>query len=84
MPVEVRKKLGVEPGAELEWEEKDGQIVVRRAGGSTWEEVRRALFPEGPPPPITVEQMNEVIGDAIAEDDQRILSQSREPKRARR
>jgi antitoxin PrlF len=47
VPVEVRKKLGVGPGSVLEWEEQDGQVVVRRAGRFTSEDVHQALFPQG-------------------------------------
>lgn len=47
VPVEVREKLGVGPGSVLEWEEQDGQLVVRRAGRYTSEEINQALFPKG-------------------------------------
>ena len=46
VPAEIRKKLGVGPGSVLEWEEQGDQVVVRRAGRYTSEEVHRALFPE--------------------------------------
>jgi AbrB family looped-hinge helix DNA binding protein len=49
VPAEVRRKLGLGPGSVLEWDEQDGEIVVRRAGVYTSEDVHRALFPEGPP-----------------------------------
>ena len=49
VPAEVRRKLGVEPGSVLEWDEQGGAVVVRKAGRYTWEDVHRALFPEGPP-----------------------------------
>ncbi len=49
VPVEVRQKLGVGPGSILEWEEQDDQIVVRRAGRYTSEEVHQAVFPGGTP-----------------------------------
>jgi antitoxin PrlF len=45
VPAEVRKKLGVGPGSVLEWEERDDEIVVRRAGKRTSIEVHAALFP---------------------------------------
>jgi antitoxin PrlF len=48
IPAEVRKKLGVGPGSVLEWEELGGQVVVRRAGRHSSEEVHRALFPQAP------------------------------------
>ena len=47
VPVEVREKLGVGPGSVLEWEEQDGQLVVRRAGRFTSEDIHRALFSAG-------------------------------------
>jgi AbrB family looped-hinge helix DNA binding protein len=47
VPAEVRKKLGVGPGSVLEWDEQNDQVVVRRAGRYTSEDVHRALFPEG-------------------------------------
>jgi hypothetical protein len=31
----------------LEWDEQDDQVVVRRAGRYTSEDVHRVLFPEG-------------------------------------
>lgn len=50
VPAEVRKKLGVGPGSVLEWEEQGDQVVVRRSGRHTSEEVHQALFPDGKPP----------------------------------
>lgn len=49
VPAEVRKKLGVGPGSVLEWDEQDGQVVVRRAGRYSSEDIHRVLFPEGAP-----------------------------------
>lgn len=63
VPAEVRKKLGIGPGAVLEWEEKDGAYIVRRAGRYTWQDIRTALFPDGPPKSISVEEMDEAIED---------------------
>ena len=57
VPAEVRRKLGVGPGAVIEWDEADGQIVVRRAGRFTSEEINRALFPARAPEPHTVDEM---------------------------
>ncbi|MEO7521883.1 MAG: AbrB/MazE/SpoVT family DNA-binding domain-containing protein, partial [Gemmatimonas sp.] len=42
-PAEVRRKLGLDPGAVVEWEEKDGRVIVRRAGRFTSEDIHRAL-----------------------------------------
>ena len=46
VPAEVRKKLSVGPGSVLEWDEENDQVVVRRAGRYSSEEVHAVLFPE--------------------------------------
>lgn len=48
VPAEVRRKLGVGPGSMLEWESDGGQIVVRRAGRFSSEDIHRALFAKVP------------------------------------
>jgi len=48
VPAEVRRRLGLGPGSVLEWEVEDGQVVVRRAGRHSFEEIHRALFPRKP------------------------------------
>jgi len=48
IPAEIRKRLGIGPGSMIEWEEKDDQVVVRRAGRYTSEDVHAALFPRKP------------------------------------
>jgi AbrB family looped-hinge helix DNA binding protein len=60
VPAEVRRKLGIGPGAVLEWDEVDGRMVVRRAGRYTFEDVHKALFKK-PPKPKTIEEMKEGI-----------------------
>ena len=61
VPAAVRQKLGVGPGSFVEWQEEDGKVVVRKAGKFTFEDIHRVLFPNGPPPPVTVEEMDEGI-----------------------
>ena len=61
VPAEVRRKLGLGPGSVLEWDEEDGKVVVRRVGRYTSDEMHKALFPNGPPPHRTVEEMDEGI-----------------------
>lgn len=67
VPASVRKKLGIGPGTVLEWDEEEGKIVVRRAGRFTSEEIRKALFPEGPPKRRTLEEMDEGIRKYVKE-----------------
>lgn len=47
VPAAVRQMLGLTPGSVLEWQESDGQIVVRRAARATTQDVFEALFPDG-------------------------------------
>jgi AbrB family looped-hinge helix DNA binding protein len=58
VPAEIRQRLGVGPGSVLEWDELDDQVVVRRAGRYSSEEVHSALFPDGhsPPPPVDAKE----------------------------
>lgn len=48
VPAEVRRKLGLGPGSVIEWQEVGEQMMVRRAGTFSSEEVHRALFPKVP------------------------------------
>jgi AbrB family looped-hinge helix DNA binding protein len=44
VPAEIRRRLGIGPGSVLVWEVRDGEVVVRRAGTCTSEEIHAALF----------------------------------------
>lgn len=48
VPAEVRRKLGVGPGAVLEWDMQGEVVVVRRAGLHSSQEVHRAVFGKVP------------------------------------
>ena len=48
VPAVVRRRLGVGPGSVLEWEEDGEQIIVRRAGRHSSDEIHRALFSKAP------------------------------------
>lgn len=61
VPAEIRQKLGVGPGAVLEWEEQNDHVIVRRAGRYTSEDLHRALFPEGPVKPRSVGEVKDGI-----------------------
>jgi bifunctional DNA-binding transcriptional regulator/antitoxin component of YhaV-PrlF toxin-antitoxin module len=59
---EIRKKLGVGPDSLLEWLEQGEEVIVRRAGRSSFEDVHAALFPEGAAPaPKTTQELKEGI-----------------------
>ena len=71
VPAEVRRKLGIGPGSTLDWDEDGGKIVVRRSGKVSFEDMRKALFPNGPPKPRTLEELKEAIPQYIRERDAR-------------
>jgi len=48
VPVEVRRKLGIGPGSILEWDEEGENVVVRRAGRHTSEDLHHAVFTRPP------------------------------------
>jgi AbrB family looped-hinge helix DNA binding protein len=49
IPARVRQKLGIGPGSVLEWDEEGGNIVVRRIGQYSFEDVHKAVFSQGRP-----------------------------------
>ncbi len=65
VPAEIRRKLGVGPGSVIEWDERQGEIIVRRAGRHTLEEAHKALFPEGPPPRKSLKELREGVRNYI-------------------
>lgn len=50
VPAKVRRRLGIGPGAVLEWTEEGDAVVVRKAGRFSSEDVHRALFVKTPRP----------------------------------
>ena len=48
VPAKVRQRLGVGPGSVLEWDEEGDQVVVRKAGRYTSDDIHRALFKTRP------------------------------------
>jgi AbrB family looped-hinge helix DNA binding protein len=67
VPAEIRKKLGVGPGSVIEWEDRDGEIVVRRASRYSSEDIHKALFPGGAPPRKSLKELKEGIEKHIRE-----------------
>ena len=60
VPAKVRRKLGIGPGSVLEWDDDGEQVVVRRAGRFTSEDVYQALF-STPPKPRTLRELKEGV-----------------------
>jgi antitoxin PrlF len=67
VPAEIRRKLGIGPGSILAWEADGDKVFVRRVGRYSWEDIHRALFPDGPPKPRTLEELKEGISQYIRE-----------------
>jgi antitoxin PrlF len=60
VPASIRRKLGVGPGSVLEWDDDGENIVVRRAGRYSSEDVHRAVF-RTPPKPRTLADLKEGV-----------------------
>jgi AbrB family looped-hinge helix DNA binding protein len=61
VPLDIRRRLGIGPGSILEWDEEDGQIVVRRSARFSSEDIHQALFEKRAPKPRTIADMKEGI-----------------------
>jgi len=59
VPADIRRRLGIGPGSVLEWEEQADQIVVRRAGSYSSEDIHRALFPTKPPKTRSLDELKD-------------------------
>ena len=64
VPAEVRRKLGIGPGSQLEWSAEGEKIVVRRAGRYTSADVYRALFVT-PPKRRSLKELKEGIREYV-------------------
>lgn len=64
VPARVRQRLGVGPGSVLEWDEEGGQVIVRKAGRYSSEDIHRVLFSQTPNP-RTLDEMKTGIRQHI-------------------
>lgn len=60
VPASVRRKLAIGPGSVLEWHEDGDQVVVRRAGRFTSEEIHRSVF-KSPPATRTLSELKDGV-----------------------
>lgn len=65
IPATIRKRLGIGPGSMIEWDERAGEIVVRRSGQYDSEQIHRELFGEAAPEPHSLEELKTGIRDHI-------------------
>jgi AbrB family looped-hinge helix DNA binding protein len=61
VPVDVRRKLGVGPGSVLEWDEEGANIIVRRVGRFSSDDIHRALFGKRAPKKKSLEELKEGV-----------------------
>jgi antitoxin PrlF len=67
VPAQVRRDLGAGPGETLEWEKRDGEYVVRKAGGMTFAEMRQKLWGNRKFKRVSLKEMDEAIARGIIE-----------------
>lgn len=72
VPKEVRDFLGLEEGTQVEWTVEDGKATVKRKRKLRAIDLLGMLGPS-PVGPVSVEEMNEAIGDGIVERYERSL-----------
>lgn|GEM_PF-561447 len=84
---EVLEHLGLQPGSRVEVDllpnGKVGLVGVCEPGESTWSELWASLPPYAGEP-VALEQMDEAIVAYLGADDERIVSEARERRAARR
>ena len=60
IPARIRRKLGLTPGATVEWCERGDEVIVRRASKYSSLEIHKAVFTT-PPARRSIEDMDEGI-----------------------
>jgi len=65
IPAEVRRRLGLTAGSVVEWDAEGDRVFVRRVGKYTSLDIHKAIFPKGPPPRRSIEEMDEAIAEYI-------------------
>lgn len=61
VPAEVRRRLGLGPGSVIEWEADGEQVVVRRKGRYSSQDIHNVLFPGGAPKRRSVTELKQGI-----------------------
>jgi AbrB family looped-hinge helix DNA binding protein len=70
LPKQVRDELGLQPGDKVEFEKRDGRYVLRRRNRSALEFA--GILQRPGDRTLTVEEMDQAVGAALAEDNERI------------
>ncbi len=67
VPAAIRRKLGVAPGSTLQWIERGDEVVVKKRGQYTFEDIHKELFPNGPPKRRSLKELKQGIEAYIRE-----------------
>jgi AbrB family looped-hinge helix DNA binding protein len=70
LPKDVRQELGLKAGDKVEFEKVDGRYVLRPRNRSILE--LAGILHQPGMKAMTIEEMDEALGQALAEDDERI------------
>ncbi len=67
IPARIRKRLGLGPGSVIEWEEdrNEDSVTVKKAAEYTLDDLHTNIFPNGPPKPIDLKDMDLAIESYI-------------------
>lgn len=76
IPKEIRDRLGLEAGTRIEWSIENGKATLRPRKIRAVD-LAGILHRPGMKP-LTIEEMDDAIMDAVAEDDERIMREWRE------
>jgi antitoxin PrlF len=60
VPARIRQKLGLAPGSVLEWDDSGDDVLVRRAGRYSSEDIHQSVFP-APPKPRTLADLKDGV-----------------------
>lgn len=77
IPKAVRDQLGIAQGTQVMFYAAEGRSVRMIPRTSTWDDLE-GMFYDPDQPTVSIEEMDEAIGDAIAEDDDRIRRENAE------
>jgi len=64
VPARILRRLGLTPGATIEWFERGGEVVVRRASKFSSRDIHEAVF-DKPPEPKSIADMDEGIRSRV-------------------
>ncbi|MVA56424.1 AbrB/MazE/SpoVT family DNA-binding domain-containing protein [Agrobacterium vitis] len=80
IPAEIRDMLGLKPGDKVRYVTQGNRVYLRVKNGNAMQ--LAGLLHDPSRPPMSLEEMDAAIGEALAEDDRRITRDWHRHKRA--